>query len=256
MQSSTETISGTGETVEGMMVLGRHLENPYSVENVRKAFCELYPTKSPRMIVATNLYVRFLPSDERELAVLDSIGVDTFDFPLDYEISRDGDFYHDPSLPQDRITWQYAVVPKSFNFPEGIEYEILDDCCFAEVESLLRSGSDVDWDEVERRSFELTGNAGLLEPESRASAKATPKGKITIYDNGSGEQVGVEGVKVLVNTLLKYSSAYTDKYGNYQISTRFSSKPHYRLRFHNQTGFSIGLNLILLPMPPFSADAP
>lgn len=36
-----------------------------------------------------------------------------------------GDYYQDPSIPDEQITWQYAVVPPDFQFPAGIQYQIL-----------------------------------------------------------------------------------------------------------------------------------
>ena len=47
------------------IVLGDRLENPYKTENITKALNELYPTKADRIDVrTTDLYVRFLPSDQ------------------------------------------------------------------------------------------------------------------------------------------------------------------------------------------------
>ncbi len=230
------------------VALGRRLESPYLVENVRRAYNQLYPTRSETALRATDLYVRFLPDSEEQLRLLEDTGVDMFDYPLDYEILSDGDWYHDPSVPEGRITWQYAVVPVGFPFPEGVKYEVLQKCCFPGSEALTRAvGEDADWDAVERLAYELTGNGDMLEAETRG-AKTTPEGRITIVDNGYSPErtVGVSGVKVTVNTLLKYASAYTDADGHYKVSTKYSAKPHYHLKFKNSAGFKIGLNLILV----------
>ena len=49
----------------GMMVLGKQLEDPYSVKNVTKAVASLYPTKAGSVdIPTTDLYVRFLPESQ------------------------------------------------------------------------------------------------------------------------------------------------------------------------------------------------
>ena len=76
-----------------------------------------------------------------------------------------------------------------------------------------------------------------------------PSGRITIVDakaNG-GKPVGVAGVKVSCNSFVKFDSAYTDRDGYYSMSKKFSAKLRYRLIFQNAKGFSIGLNLILVP---------
>ncbi len=111
----------------GMIVLGDRLENPYVTENVRKAFASLYPTKSSDLVRTTNLYVRFLPKDNDEYQLLKKMGVDMLDHPVDYEIVEEGDYYQDPSLGDGAITWQYAVVPIDFKFPD-VRHEILDEC--------------------------------------------------------------------------------------------------------------------------------
>ena len=234
----------------GMMVLGRQLEDPYSVSNITKALESLYPTKAGSVSVSgTDLYVRFLPSSEAQYERLQEMGVEMLDHPLDYEIVREGDYYHDPEIPEGNITWQYAVVHPDFSFPSDISYEILDRCHITEHEVFTRSGGDgIDWDAVERESFRLTGNAAMLEdaPRSKAGA-ANPSGRITLVDemNPSAPE-GVKGVRVACNVFVKIGEAYTDEDGYYEIKKSFSTKPRYWLVFKNKKGFGIGLNLILV----------
>ena len=123
---------GSG-VAHGMIELGEQLEDPYSVENMTKALRSLYPTKADVIqLHATNLYVRILPRDDVELKLLDSLGIRMLDHPLDYQILREGDWYHDPSLPENSPTWQYAVIPADYKMPEGIRYELLHECYLAE----------------------------------------------------------------------------------------------------------------------------
>ena len=101
------------------IVLGDRLENPYKTENITKALQSLYPTKADRVDVrTTNLYVRFLPADDAEYRRLEAMGLVLVDHPLDYDIVVDGDWYHDPAVPDEDVTWQYAVVPHDFVFPD------------------------------------------------------------------------------------------------------------------------------------------
>jgi hypothetical protein len=46
---------------------------------------------------------------------------------------------------------------------------------------------------------------------------------------------------------VKFATAYTDRDGYYQLPKKYSTTPRYRLVFKNSAGFSIGLNLILVP---------
>jgi len=135
--SSTEQVKP-----ENITKLGKKLENPFSVTNMQRALdnilkstekSENYQAKSFRKsaeeieIIKTDLYVRFLPKDSLEL---DLIKKDTtlvfYDHPLDYEIEKQGEHYHDPELPEDQITWQYTVVKPNYEFPE-VQHEILSD---------------------------------------------------------------------------------------------------------------------------------
>ena len=129
---NTEDIEGN-EIGHGMIVLGDRLEDPYSVENMEKALDAVYPTKADRVpLEPTDLYVRFLPSGEDEYDELVDLGLMLVDHPVDYRILREGDYYHDPSIAEDKITWQYAVVDKDFSFPRHIRYELLEQCYIAE----------------------------------------------------------------------------------------------------------------------------
>lgn len=233
----------------GMIVLGDRLENPYVTSTVRRAFEALYPTKSSASLNSTNLYVRFLPENNDEYQLLKASGVEMLDHPLDYEVVTEGDYYHDPALGDDAITWQYAVVPVGFDFPD-VRYEIIDECFIAENSPSAKADADVDWEAVERESFIMTGNENLLQEESATKAsKTNPSGRITIVDEkaNGGQPFGLAGVKVSCNVFVKFSHTYTDRDGYYTIPKKFSSKPRYRIIFSNEKGFNIGFNLILIP---------
>ena len=234
-----------------MIVLGDRLENPYKTENIRKALVSLYPTKSDRVDVKpTDLYVRFLPASDVEYDLLKSMGVELVDHPLDYDIVVEGDWYHDPDVPQDELTWQYAVVDKGFQFPD-VRYEIIDECYISEHDAGTRADDGIDWSAVEREAYVITGNADRLsdDPMTKAGGKAAPSGRITIVDEhaNGGKPFGVAGVRISCNSFVKFDYCYTDRDGYYKMEKTFSSDLRYRLIFTNVKGFSIGVNLLLLP---------
>ena len=126
------------------IVLGERLENPYKTENITKALNALYPTKADRVDVrTTDLYVRFLPSTQEEFDILDSLDIRILDHPMDYAIAVEGDWYHDPDVPEGNITWQYAVVPQDFQFPD-IRYEIIDECHISDNDASTRADDGID----------------------------------------------------------------------------------------------------------------
>lgn len=231
------------------IVLGERLENPYKTENITRALASLYPTKADRVPVeSTDLYVRFLPADQSECDLLEGMGLNLIDHPLDYDIAVEGDWYHDPQVPEDKITWQYAVVPVGFDFPE-VEYEIIDECYIVDSSSATK-GDGIDWEAVERQAYIMTGNADRLsEPQSKAASKTIPSGRITIVDEYAhgGKPTGVAGVRVSCNSFVKFDRSYTDRDGYYTMKKAFSSNLRYRLVFQNEKGFAIGMNLILSP---------
>lgn len=240
--------SGPGSNgLHGEIKLGNRLENPYSVENVKSTVAAMYSTKAADMITATDYYVRFLPKSGEQLDYLKAMGVTMLDHPMDYEILQEGDFYHDPSLDSREITWQYAVVPKDFHFPPGIRHELIQQCFIADNSS-SKALDGIDWDAVEREAFVRTGNEAMLaSPSLTRAGESGPKGRIMIIDSdyNGGQPMGVSGVKVECNVFVKFSSAYTDRDGYYQIPKTFTSNPRYRLVFANEKGFSIGFNTVL-----------
>lgn len=235
----------------GMIVLGERLNDPYTVQNMTKALQSLYPTKAgTSQVPTTDYYVRFLPQSDAQYSMLESLGVELIDHPLDYRIVREGDYYQDPSLPEDSITWQYAVVDADFDFPPAIKYEILDKCYIAEHDrSATKAYGGVDWEAVEKEAYRLTGNEGMLPEGTKADYPSTsPSGRITIVDDMlGGDPIGVSGVRVSCNTFVKTASAFTDKDGNYRIDRSFTTDVRYRLVFKNTKGFCIGFNLLLAP---------
>jgi len=230
------------------IVLGDRLENPYKTENITKALQSLYPTKADRVDVkTTDLYVRFLPADEAEFESLLALGLHLTDHPLDYDILVEGDWYHDPEIAEGNVTWQYAVVPPDFEFPD-VRHEVIDECYISDNDAGTRADG-IDWEAVERESFRLTGNEDMLVSQTKASSKVVPSGRITVVDDmvNGGRPVGVAGVKVSCNTFVKFDDAYTDENGYYKMDKKFSANLRYRLVFKNTKDFAIGVNLILVP---------
>ena len=248
-EGNPSQVPQTATLYHGMIQLGEKLEDPYTVENMRAALTKAYPTKADRIdITATDLYVRFLPVDDDQLKELEGMGLYLMDHPMDYRIVREGDYYQDPDVGEEAITWQYAVVPQDFVFPEGIQYELLDECYLAEHDPTTRGDLGIDWELVEREAFRLTGHEDLLAPQTKGPA-AAPAGRITIEDPNfsGGKPFGVAGVKVVCNIFIKIATCYTDRDGYYQMEKKFSGNPRYRIVFQNEKGFCIGFNWIIVP---------
>ncbi len=125
--SSADFIPHDDDSIERITTVGVRLTNPYLIPNMQQAYSNLGLNSS--LATITNLYVRFKPSTVDQLAVLDSTmevqNLEIFDTPVDYDVTYEGDYYQDPSIPEEQISWQYAVVTPTFQFPAGIQYEII-----------------------------------------------------------------------------------------------------------------------------------
>ena len=99
LDSGRETDGLDAAPGHGMIVLGRQLADPYSVENMTQALAAVYPTKAAARVLlpATHYYVRFLPANEAQYALLEKMGLELMDHPMDFEIVREGDWHLEAS---------------------------------------------------------------------------------------------------------------------------------------------------------------
>ena len=107
---SAEAVSVDKEKFGNAIILGKKLNNPYSLKNMQAAYDSLcretgVATRSVDLLEPTHLYVRFLPKDSVDINRLDKEKLDLFCYPLDYDVEQWGDYYHDPSIPEDQPTW-------------------------------------------------------------------------------------------------------------------------------------------------------
>lgn len=118
------------------IILGQQLPNPYTVAHMQLAVNILYGGTYP--ITATHLYVRFKPSTPEQLMTLDETeDLELQDYPIDYELIQDGDYYQDPTLGTEDFHWLYTVVPVGYNFPQGIQHEIIEHLYLPENNEIL-----------------------------------------------------------------------------------------------------------------------
>lgn len=236
----SQTDSGTG-----IMTLGQKQINPYALVIMQQAADEL---EIGAKLEPTHLYVRFLPTDSTQYNILArDMELELFDFPLDYEIIQEGSFYHDPTLPEDAITWQYTTVEPGFSFPENITYEVLEECYIPNTEDeeiSMASGGDgrTTAQMLEEQAFAIAG-IECDEPEApaRASAKR-PEGKFQFWDDCNNYYKPLKGVKVRCHVIVKWSTTFTREDGTYSMDSKFRIGPHYALVFHNSKGFELYCN--------------
>ena len=118
----------------------KKLENPYTVENMQKAF-ENIKTKlnskqisakstssvSNLEITASHYYIKFKPeTEEQEGIIKRDTTMILSDYPLDYEFT---DKYLDnrPELPEGKFPEYWLAVPIDKTLPSNVPYEILEE---------------------------------------------------------------------------------------------------------------------------------
>ncbi len=107
------------------VILGSQLTNLYTVPNMQVAL-NLMNGGQTQTLSANYLYVRFKPTTPEQIETLeDSEDLELQDYPMDYTVMQEGDYYQDPNLGTEDIGWLYSVVPVGYNNPSGILYEIL-----------------------------------------------------------------------------------------------------------------------------------
>lgn len=121
VQTNYSSLRETGnEENDKEMILGKKLQNPYTIENMKKALENVNASRSEKLslkIEPNYLYVRFLPKNDDEYVLISrDKNLELYNYPLDYEIIQRGNKYKDPSLKEDSYTWQYAALKPTINF--------------------------------------------------------------------------------------------------------------------------------------------
>ena len=218
------------ELFEGIIVLGDQLKNPYTVKNMQTAYDNVITGGGwsyPQLILSpTHYYIRFLPDSEDELDILKrERNLELFQCPIDFEVIQSGSYYHDPSVPEGKITWQYTSVPVNFSFP-NVYYEILDDLYLPDETNQY----DEDFCyEMELAALKLTNNYDSLF-FSTPKGNWNPSGKIQVWDHVINNYIPLKGVKVVVNNWFKIKSTTTDANGNFSTAS-FKTKVYYKIKW-------------------------
>ena len=211
------------------------LPNPYALDVMQQVY-DIY-SESPVTLQPTDLYVKFMPKDSLELHTLKyDCDLELFDYPLDIELAE-GEEYINYDLPETDLVWLYTTVSPDYVFPQGISYEILEECYIPEEGETVGIPAKAGEVNVEDAAFAMVGYSEMASVVTRAVA--TPSGTIQVYDNDNNAHVPVKGVKIRCHRFVKLATAYTDENGNYTMSKSFRYSPSYAIIFDNVNDFCI-----------------
>ncbi|MBQ7254051.1 MAG: hypothetical protein IJS30_05195 [Bacteroidales bacterium] len=252
--SSTIQIENAEQVYGDVIVLGKKLNNPYSIANMQAAYDSLIRTKTidtykDERLEPNWLYVRFLPKDSTDVATLQNMDLELFDYPLDFEIEVEGNYYHDPSIPDDQITWQYTCVRPDFEFPD-MNYEVLEQCYIPEEDGeTTKSITNNDLFELEFAAISRAGLPEKYQPVAQTKALGfgtKPSGTILVYNDSKRTTESLRGAKIRCHYLVNISSCFTDADGNYAIGNRYICNPHYAIVYDSAKGFTIWGNFAFI----------
>jgi hypothetical protein len=216
--------------------------NPYTVKNMRLAWQTLanngyLPTVNARVFLS-HYYVKFKPKDSDEYELLTSDSTLAFsDLPIESNISLNGDYYHDPSLPDSVPTFQYTAVKVDYSFPEGIEYEILGELYIPEVDVIFNyengGTNDLFVDRLLNQAYLQTNNFDDMIPLDDYSSleNYTPGGRIRVFDTRLPQWIGMEGVRVQARRWFIWYNARPDYTGFYRMAHSFKRPCNYSIWF-------------------------
>lgn len=178
------------------IVLGKKLQNPYSVTTMKKALSNLKTasikaasTTSGSVkatmsndfeidIEPTHLYVKFIPKNEEELSIIQSDStLILYSYPLDYEIVEGTGYYRDPEVPEGQPTYQYCAVKVDKQLPTEVESEILEELYIPDeddgeelasstTEKISSLGLGTDYDSIDAlvdEALRITNNLDKIE---------------------------------------------------------------------------------------------
>lgn len=226
---------------DGQIRLGKQLENPYSVENMQKAWDNIaIPTMRSAMseVPTTHLYLKFKPQDEEQLSILkNDTSIIWYDYPLDYEMLEEGgSYYHDPEVPLDQPTYQYTAVSVDHPLPQGVEYELLANLYIPEEQESGARLQQQEWiDQLVDEALLITDN---LEPTTRDSRGITarrkrwrPAGTMKVWDDNYNKYVPIKYLKVNARRWFTTYTGITNSSGYYSCNGTFKRKANYSLQF-------------------------
>jgi hypothetical protein len=105
-------------------ILGEKRRNPYTVENMNKAYTKLYGKEGN--LKATHRYIKFSPTTAEHIKKLEQSGINVYDYPLDYEVLEMGDYYRRENAPENEQYDYYASLGLDKEIPD-VPNETLED---------------------------------------------------------------------------------------------------------------------------------
>lgn len=224
-----------------MIIQQKEIEDPYDIQNIMKAYRNLQAKDSSFpdiQIRPNNVYLRFLPSDEKELELLRR---DTtlllFDYPLNCCINE-GEFSENSSSGTPFA--QYCVVPEGKDLPP-VKFEVIYKVFIPSDndQSARSTAGDLSgyYEAIVNESARITGNLPPTDTTNHLISKSsqarwTPKGRIRAWDDLLGVYVPLNHVSVHARWFTHIEKCLTDEEGYFQMKS-FRQPVNYSIKWEN-----------------------
>ena len=225
------------------IVLGEKLPNPYSLSVMQKAADELADGSSLKAAVIlqpTHYYLRFAPRDTAEIDLLEAdTTVFFYNYPMDYEIVREGDTYTDLNVPDGTLKYMYCAVEVNHKLP-NVPCEVLDELYILEETNVFvnpaededeseegnKSAQNDYWEALEMKAKEIVG-AEI----SQNKSKWRPQGDVYYHDTAINKDIPLYGVPVRCRkSLFVTHQCCTDERGHFSFG-RLRGRVDYYIRW-------------------------
>jgi hypothetical protein len=126
------------DTVKPIIVGAKITQNPFSVENMTRAWNILYPDCKVTSLNPTDKYIKLKPNSAEQVYELKKdISLTLFEFPLDYKVIEMGDYYDDPTAGEFQNF--YGIIGSEQSMPANIDREVLSELYLDDSDPLLEA---------------------------------------------------------------------------------------------------------------------
>lgn len=246
--------------------IGEKLDNPYSLSNMQQAFNQ-YNTlnKSSSFsakvaIQATHKYIRINPSDENHLLLLSNLDgaadgtIVLHDFPLNHEITNEGDYYVNPVNESDLYHPVYTVIPVNYLMPRNLPYTVLDQLYQPteeeyEVETLSLNSAGWENEEGCRNSEVVCPVSEMVPPEAPEGPQVKPiegqvearlfgrryrpSGYVRVQNTDNYSWEPLRQAKISIGRGIWWRYTHTDNNGHFVSPKKYRGKVRIRAKWRS-----------------------
>lgn len=218
---------------ENQLILGKKLENPYSLANMQKARETLLQQNDSGIklsafatpLSATHYYVVFLPENDAHIKTLSELVSSkkfvTREHPMDYEVLQHGSEYRDTRTKDAKYPVLYASIPVNETMP-NVPYEKLEDLYLPDEkndpeEVLELSALYL----VEQKEENNAPDIPKMQAFFNWRRKWHPDGFVRVR-NTNGQLEPLRNAEIQIYNWFFSTYCYTDNNGYFRSSERFS----------------------------------